>query len=204
MVRFAFTIADGPNAGLTSGGWRIWVRHEDTYITSKSIGGIWKVSLHGDIAWRLAVTKQHQDSPTPVWTEDDRAPWKFEPTPFVDGVRRAFFIAAFRGSLRRLPMDPRDTHVSVADRWDEVTLVTVCMTEPNVELDAPRRISEPLQLRSGRRVWLHAHTEDLEGGAEPEPEPVSSMVEPVWPGEHGVPVPGLVLRGVNVDSASSS
>ncbi len=36
---------DGPNAGLNSGGFRVWVNGDDTYVASTEIGGKWKASL---------------------------------------------------------------------------------------------------------------------------------------------------------------
>jgi hypothetical protein len=38
LIRFTFAITTGPYAGLTTGGWRLWVHGEDTYIADKAIG----------------------------------------------------------------------------------------------------------------------------------------------------------------------
>lgn len=35
-IRFAFRLADGPAAGLSCGGWRVWTHGESTYITGGS------------------------------------------------------------------------------------------------------------------------------------------------------------------------
>src|SRR5687768_13810239 len=100
IVRFRFGIDEGENAALVSAGWRLWVNGEDTYLTAKSLDGTWKLSLHGDAAWRLAVTKEHQQqAERPVWMDTDRAPWKFEPTPWAQGRRLAFVVAVARGAL---------------------------------------------------------------------------------------------------------
>ena len=197
-IQFAFTITDGANAGLTSGSWRLWVRKEDTYIAPAHLGGMWKCSLHGDVAWQWAVTKEHAESGRlPVWTGQDRAPWKFEPTPFVSGGRLAFVICTFRNALLPLPLDPEDVHIRVEDRWDQVTLGCLWMTEPGTSLEGDRLVDRPLTLQSGRRVWLTAKTEALTNG-EPEPLAVSSMLEPAIPGVHDVSAPGVFHRGVHL------
>lgn len=198
VLRFAFTILDGPNADLTSGSWRLWVHGEDTYLTPKGLGNIWKVSLHADVAWRIAVTREHMESERPVWPKsEDRAPWKFDPTPFVNGCRKAFAIATTRSSLLPQAPSPHDIHITVEDRWDRITVAYVWMTEPDVELLASRIIGQPLTLASGRKVWLSAESEAMPGGEE-EPQAVSAMLEPMLPESHGVPVPGYLVRGVHL------
>ncbi|MCW2587282.1 MAG: UDP-N-acetylmuramoyl-tripeptide--D-alanyl-D-alanine ligase [Frankiales bacterium] len=65
-VRFAFTIPDGAHAGLTNGGWRLWVRGEDTYLTNRAFGDVWKLSLHlgaGPIEDLLVADPAHWDQP---------------------------------------------------------------------------------------------------------------------------------------------
>ena len=196
-LQFAFTIVDGPNAGLTSGSWRVWVRNEDTYIAPAALGGIWKCSLHGDVAWQWAATKEHMDSPNPVWRGPDRAPWKFVPTAMVDGGRLAFAICTFRHALLPGELDPRDIHIRVDDRWDQVTLACVWMTEPGVSLTDDRLIGGPLTLASGRQVWVTAKTEPLPGGT-PEAQAIASMLEPAVPGADDVTAPGVFHRGVHI------
>jgi hypothetical protein len=100
------------------GGWRLWAHGEDTYLTATSFGHVWKVSLHGDAAWRMAVTQEHWNSPERLWTGEDRAPWKFEPVPFKDGGRMAFAIAVARGALFQGGLPSRVTPISVNDRWN--------------------------------------------------------------------------------------
>lgn len=198
-IRFAFTIQEGRNAGLTSGSWFVKTHVEDVYIAGKAISGIWKVSLHGDQAWRLALTSEHVKTgePPQLPNELDRAGWTFQPPPFVDGRRLAFAIAATRGALLPIGLDEQDLHIAVEDRWDQLTVAYLWMTEPAVELDRPaRRIGEPLLLASGRRVWLTAGVERVAG--EPEPIAVGSMVEPMTQDAHGVTAPGLMLKGVRL------
>ncbi len=157
VVRFAFTVAEGPGAGLTCGGWRLWTSNEDTYLTAKPFGHVWKVSLYGDAAWRLAVTAEHARSPDPVWSGADRAPWRFEPPPFADGERLVFAVCVARGALRPQPLDPAESHIRVEDRWDRVTVACVRMTEPGRRLEGhSRAVAGPLPLASGRAVWLTA------------------------------------------------
>lgn len=198
MIRLAFTIDDGPNAGLTSGGWRVWVHGDSTYIASRGVGGIWKASLHGDTAWQVAVTKEHLASEKPVYAGNPRAPWVFQPTPFVDGLRLAFVIAITRPSLMPGDIDAADFQVPVRDRWDELTVAYVHMTQAGAHLGGSRRvIAEPLSLDSGRQVWVTWGRERVEPVG-PERAPAGAMVEPVWPEQHGVAAPGFVLRGVHV------
>lgn len=67
-VRFAFTIPDGAHAGLTNGGWRLWVRGEDTYLTNRAFGDVWKLSLHlgaGPIEDLLVADPAHWGGPLP-------------------------------------------------------------------------------------------------------------------------------------------
>lgn len=194
-LRFAFTIPEGPNAGLTCNGWRLWVSGEDTYIAAVSLQGSWKVSLHADEAWQLAVTKEELAKVRPVYAGRERAPWRFRPTPFVDGRRLAFVIAVCRSALLPGRLVERERHIAVADRWDQLTMAYVWMSEPEVEVHGARPVGGPLPLASGRRVWVTAHTQRLESG-EAEPPAVASMVEPMWPPEHDVAAPGIMLRGV--------
>lgn len=104
-VGFAFTITeDGPSQGLTSGPWRVKVTKNDVYIYAKELGDKWKTSLHGDSAWRTAVTSETHRSDTPILPPDeDRAPWKYTPTEFKNGVRLAFVLACTRGLLATQP-----------------------------------------------------------------------------------------------------
>jgi hypothetical protein len=201
LIRFTFAITTGPCVGLTTGGWRLWVHGDDTYIADKAIGAMWKTSLHGNVAWRLAATQEAMAGEAPpVPPGTDRALWKFDPPPFVNGGRRAFFVAATRGCLRPDRLDERDVVIEVDDRWDQMTYAMVWMTEPTFRLVHPRIIDGPLSLASGRNVWLTAGAEALPP-CDPEPIPASSMAEPLWPEKHGVPCPGIVVRGVHLQSA---
>ncbi|MFF8968679.1 hypothetical protein [Streptomyces sp. NPDC014995] len=198
-VRFAFTIQHGENRGLTSGSLRVWTSKEDTYMTSVALNGTWKVSLHGEVAWRIAVTAEHLRSENPVWpVTEDRAPWKFAPTEFVDGRRLAFVVAASRGALIPGPLDANDTHIAVEDRWDQITMAQIWMTEPDVDLpDGIRLIGGPLPLASGRSVWVTADVQEVPGERE---SMVASgiMAQPLMPDTHDVSAPGILLRGVHV------
>lgn len=195
-LRFAFTLTEGPNAGLSCSGWRLWVNREDTYITAKSLEGKWKTSLHGDEAWQHAVTIEHLRSPNPVYNRPDRAAWKFTPTVFQNGGRLAFVIAVTRGALLPQTADAREHHIPVADRWDQVTKACVWMTEPDVDFASAMLLGGPLRLASGRRVWLAYGVEMLPGGNEPEEPCIGAMVQPMSPEADGVAAPGLLLRGV--------
>lgn len=197
-LRFAFTIAEGQHARLSCSGWRLWVHGDDTYITTKNLGGIWKASLHGDSAWRVAITRENAESRNPMYPGPGRAPWTFEPTSFHEGRRLAFAIAVARGSLMPQELDGTETQIRVEDRWDQLTIAYVWMTEPNVRLATERLVGGPLPLRIGRQVWLTAGTERLPA-IDPEPVPISQMIEPLTPETDGVNAPGFVVRGVHLD-----
>jgi hypothetical protein len=176
----------------------MWTHRDSVYLTATSFGGVWKTSLHGDGPWRLAVTAEHLRSPERVVPPGmPRAPWTFEPTPFVNGVRRAFAVAVARGALRPVPLDPRETHIAVDDRWDRITVAYVSVTLPRTQFDPPRLIAPPAPLDGGRLAWLWARSETAPA-ADPEPPPAGAIVEPRLPETHGVTVPGLLVRGLNM------
>ena len=135
----------------------------DSPIDDQQVGGIGKASLHADESWRVAMTREHQDSgKAPILTDGHRyAQWEFTPTDFEDGGRLAFVIATFRNALVREQLDPRDTVVEVGDRWDRLTAIYVWMTEPGVTLKAHNIIGGPLALSSGRRVWVTSGEENI-------------------------------------------
>jgi hypothetical protein len=197
-VRFAFTISAGPHAGLTVGGWRLWVPGEDTYLTNQSFGDVWKLSLHGDDAWQWAVTSEHvRDGGSVVpATMETRAWWKFTPPPMGEGGRLAFVVAVPRGALQPRPLDPRETHIAVEDRWDRLTVARIHMTEAGVAFTPRRFVGGPLQLSSGRQVWLSARAEAMPA-ATPAPPPDGAVVEIWTPETHDVTAPGLFLRPLN-------
>ncbi|WUA08674.1 hypothetical protein OG225_02710 [Nocardia sp. NBC_01377] len=194
-LRFAFTIREGQHAGWTSGSWRVWVNKEDTYIAAASIGGIWKASLHGDVAWRIAQTSENARSENPIIDPSiGRNLWEFDPVPFEDGGRMAFAIAPLRASYLPREIDTKDVHIAVEDRWDQIAVAYVWMTEPGIDFDADRRVGGPLTLTSGRRVWVSAGTEQVDQLEEY--DIVGSMIEPTIPGKHDVAAPGFVVRGL--------
>lgn len=198
-IRFAFTIQHGENSGLTSGPLRVWASKEDTYITSVSLAGTWKVSLHGESAWRVAVTSEHLRSDDPVWpATKERAPWKFSPTEWVDGQRLAFVVAASRGALIAGPPESNDVQIAVEDRWDRITMAEIWMTEFDIcpPSDA-RLVGGPLPLASGRKVWVTAQTQEVIGERELVTA-IGIMAQPLLPETHDVSAPGILLRGVHV------
>lgn len=199
-LRFVFTIAEGPNAGLTSGPWRAWTKGEDCYIVPRAPDDVWKVSLHVDAAWRLAMTSEHVASGKPPQLPEgvvDRAMWKFQPTKFVHGRRLAFAIAATRSAMLPGALSETDLHIAVRDRWDEVTVAYFWMTEPDVELvGGDRRVGEPLLFQSGRRLWMSAGVEQVVG--QPEPMAQGAMIAPMSPENDDVAAPGLMLKGLRL------
>jgi hypothetical protein len=201
-LRYAFVITTGPNVGLRVGGWRLWTHHEDTYVAVK--GNPWKASLHADASWRVAVTSEHQSSgQLPVVPGGRATSWEFTPTRFEGGGRLAFVIAVFRNALLEQQIDPKDTLIEVADRWDRLTAIYVWMTEPGVTLDATAIVGGPLPLTSGRRVWVTAGEEDITP-SDPEPVAAGAFIEPLGPGKDDVAAPGFLVRGMNFGGDSLS
>jgi hypothetical protein len=197
-IRFAFRISCGENAGLGIGQYRVWCHADDTYIADAGVTS-WKVSLHGDVAWRMAETSEsHRSDQTRLPRSTDRAPWKFTPTVFEDGQRLAFVVAATRGSLRRHDAPERYETIEVRDRWDVLTKANVWMTQPGVSVPASDlRVGPVLDLANGNRVWVTPGREPIEA-ITPEPPPTSGIVEPQVPEKDGVTAPGVILRGLNV------
>ncbi|MFI5719059.1 hypothetical protein [Nocardia sp. NPDC051750] len=196
-VRFAFTIREGEHAGWTAGSWRLWVSKEDTYIAAANVGSIWKASLHGDTAWRIAQTSENAQSTTPIIDPKiGRSMWEFDPVPFEGGKRMAFVVAPLRSSYLPGALDPRDNHIAAQDSWDKITIAYIWMTEPGVNLEVDRIVGGPLTLSSGRQVWLSAGTEPCSQSEEA--DIVGSMIEPQMPGRHEVNAPGFLVRGLRL------
>lgn len=200
-IKFAFQITEGPNAGLACPGWRVWTHGTSTYLAQADSGDKWKLSLHGDAAWRFAQTAEDLRSPAPsLPAGHDRAPWKFTPPPFENGTRLAFVVAATRAAmLNQPPVRPGEIIVGVDDRWDQVTTVALHMTLPGIELQTSREIvANPLPLAEGRRLWLSASSEKSSESNEPETSIVGSMIQPMSPEVHGVLCPGLLVKGIRL------
>lgn len=198
-IRFAFRLGDGLAAGLSCGGWRVWTHGESTYITGKPLADTWKVSLHGDDHWAAAVTAENAASPgTVLPAGHDRAMWRFTPTAFEEGRRTAFAIGVFRHAFRPEPLDPKETVIGVPDSWDVLALALVRMAEPGVgPAKGEELVGVPLSLASGRTVWV-ARALDRIDPLDPEPIPISTMIEPVTPERHGVASPGWLVKGVHI------
>lgn len=199
-LRFAFTIAEGPNAGLTSGPRRAWADGEDFYVIPAKPNDVWKASLHADAAWQLAMTREHVASgELPTLPEGlPRNAWKFKPAEFVDGGRLAFAVAVARSAMLPGELRTGDLHIAVEDRWDKITVGYFWMTEPGVDLAGVERlVGESIVLRSGRRVWLAAGTESVKG--EPEPMADGAVVVPMTPEADDVSAPGLMVKGLGLD-----
>lgn len=195
-LRYRFGITQGSNAGLSSGGWRIWTHDESVYIAAK--GNPWKASLHADDSWRVAVTSEHvRLAREPVIPHGRATVWEFEPTKFDAGGRMVFAVAATRNALNWQQIDARETVIPVADRWDQITVLYVWMTEAAVDLHGRPVVGGPLPLSNGRRVWVTSGVEDVDP-CEPEPVPAGQAIFPRSPDEHGVAAPGFLIRGVNV------
>lgn len=195
-LRYRFAITEGANAGLGCGGWRIWVHDDSVYISAK--GSPWKASLHADDSWRVAVTSEHvRLGRAPVIPNGRATAWEFKPTRFGGGGRMAFVVAVTRNALNCQEIDATEIVIPVADRWDQITLLYVWMTEAGVGLSGQPVIGGPLPLSNGHRVWVTAGVEDV-GPCEPEPVPSGLAVFPKSPTADGVAAPGFLVRGVTV------
>ncbi|MCU1470046.1 MAG: hypothetical protein JWQ39_1195 [Glaciihabitans sp.] len=198
LVRFAFSLTDEGAGVLSCGGWRIWTSHNDTYISSKTLEGTWKASLHGDIAWRVAATSENMSSERRVLPEgSDRAPWKFAPTAFSDGKRLAFVVAVNRNALLEEHTDPREIQVPATPRWDTLTTVRIWMTEPGMTLQVDAQVGQTLSLSNGRKLWIEHKYEVVDGWDNvPQLPAASAMLEVKTPEKDGVLAPGFLISGV--------
>lgn len=202
-IRFAFRITSGPNAGLAVGQFVVWCHGDDAYVADAGVP-TWKTSLHGEVAWRTAETKEsHSSADAHLPIDVDRAPWKYTPPEFVDGHRRAFVIGVTRGALGPWQAPDRYETIDVADRWDGLTKATVWMSQPGVVVpEPPDRVGPILALTNGVQVWVGRGWEELEA-IDPEPVPVSALIEPQLPGVHDVSSPGILVRGVHLSAPSA-
>lgn len=197
-IRFAFAITQGDSAGLQCGHFRVWVHGDDTYIADVGLAGIWKTSLHGEVAWQTAETKESHLSTNPMLVPTgDRAPWKYDPPAFEDGRRLAFVIGVTRTAMRPGTAAPaRYEVIEVSDRWDQLTKANVWMSVPPVAPD-PHHIGPVLTLANETQVWVTRGEEPMDEST-PEPPPDSTIAEPQIPGLHDVIAPGMIIRGINV------
>ncbi len=116
-TRFAFAITTGANVGLACAGWRVWTSREDTYVTARSVGSMWKASLQGDESWRLALTSENERSANSMLPGGHKnAPWEFERTTFEDGHRLVFAIAVAR-AYRPETVPGSEKVIPVKARW---------------------------------------------------------------------------------------
>lgn len=201
-IRFAFRILSGPNVDLTVGRFVVWCHGDDTYIADADVPS-WKTSLHGEVAWRTAETKESNRSADARLPEGvDRAPWKYVPPEFVNGHRRAFVIGVTRGALGKLPVPARYESIEVPDRWDQLTKANIWMSQPGAPIpDPPDRVGPVLELANGLRVWVGRGSEEIEA-IDPEPIPVAAIFEPQNPGVEDVTAPGILIRGVHLAAPS--
>ena len=197
-IRFTFAIRAGDNAGLGVGQFRVWCHGDDTYVADAGVPQ-WKTSMHGEVAWRTAETAESHASPEArLPNGTDRAPWKYDPPEYIQGQRLAFVIGVTRGALRPSSVPERYQPIEVRDRWDELTKANVWMTQAGADVpDHPARIGPVLELACGARVWVSAGREPMEP-IEPEPVPISTLLEPQVPGVHEVTAPGALIRGVHL------
>jgi len=201
-MRFAFVL---PDAGLALGGWRVYTSESDIMIGAKGLTSM-KVTLHDETRssaerpWRFAYTSEHMRGTNPVWPRDkDRAVYKFRPTPFVDGIRRTFAIAAPRGGLRKEPCGAKEHQIIVPDQWDTMGVAMILTTEPGVEPTGWNlAIHDPLTLANGRHVWVACSHQKVEP-IDPERPPDNNLIRVLSPDQDDdVTCPGFIVPGLNV------
>lgn len=142
------------------------------------MGNIIKASLHVSGRWRVAYTSEHMSGDQPLWdVSQDRAVWRFPAPPFIDDVQAAFAIATWRNALRPCTLQPGETLVEIADRWDVLSGVKLMVTEPDKACPIPETLvfDVPLVLSNGRRLWLNRF-EDGVAPASPEPVPAGQLI----------------------------
>lgn len=194
-----FKIENGVNAGLAHGSWAINTHGEDTYIWV--VKGVLKVSLHGDAAWQVAYTSEHVASGrAPAWPGEGRTVFPLTPTPFdVHGRRMVLLIAVQRDAMLSHPLPRCDAVISVQDKWDEITVACLWMTEPGVVLEPTERVvAGPLPLRSGRNIWVSQRTDVWTPPERPDLPCVGAIVEPTDWSADGPLAPLLLVRGFHV------
>jgi hypothetical protein len=87
----------------------------------------------------------------------------------------------------------------VADRWDRLTGVRLFVTDPQIEVVPSEKLvfQQPLQLSSGRLVWLQAFDEDVPP-IDPGPVPVGQLIRVLTLEADDVSCPGYLVVGLNV------
>lgn len=108
-------------------------------------------------------------------------------------------MATVRAALRPVESDGRDAVVPVEDRWDRLTGARLIVTEPHVEVIPTEKLvfRQPLELDSGRLVWLCAFDEEIQL-TEPGPMPVGQLIRVLTPEANDVSCPGYLVVGLNV------
>lgn len=177
----------------------MWVHKDEIYVAGADLVNTVKVSLHQSGRWRVGYTAEHMSGDNPLWpSTGDRAAWKFDAPPFVDGVQEAFVVAVVRSAARPGTVDEREQVVPIEDQWNRLTGVQIVVTEADVSVAGERLVfPEPLTLKNGRRVWLLSFYEDLPA-REPEPVPAGQVVRVLTPEKDGVSCPGYLLVGMNI------
>jgi hypothetical protein len=197
-IRFTFGINEGINSGLRCGEFRVWCSRDDTYIAERHTAGIWKASLHGDVAWRTAETRESFEShDARLKGAPGRAPWEYQPTSFDGGRRLAFVIGMTRVAMMRESPADRYLLMPIQDRWDRLWTANIWMSEPGALPNEVDRVGPVLRLANGRGVWVVAGSEALPAIA-PEPLPTSTMIKPLSPEYDGVRAPGWMVVGVHL------
>jgi hypothetical protein len=106
-------IAVGSPGGLRSSTWLIRGSRsrDDVYIGPRSVMGMWKLSLHGLVSWRLARTAEYAKA---TGLDEDRLLYEFTPPDeFAPGWRRGATICVPGSSLRApFPETPMSGPVS--------------------------------------------------------------------------------------------
>ncbi len=173
-VRWAVGTPNGPRSTI----WRAWTNGSDIYIAPRPVAGDMKISLHAGGNWRSAFTQQHMERANPlIPRERDRAvdKWK-RPPEFASGWTRGFTIIVPGSEVRESEVVLDEPHKIV---WldpappNHATHFDILIAAPGATGSEGRgyataegygyatEIVTVLELASGERMWVVAHTEPM-------------------------------------------
>jgi hypothetical protein len=201
-VRFA--VVD-PTTGLHCGGWRVWARKSDVYLSGLDLGRRIKVSLHPG-SWRVAFTQEHwstgkapNNAPGP-----GRSIWEIEHLPRLDdGVQHAWFITVSPEALISKAQLKANVEILEAPPHSEVIKINIWICDRTTTKEPQFPISgSPLPLADGRRVWVGRERFPYDRSTPLPATPVRGTVvefaRPEQPGD----TPGFVIRPLYLDTDS--
>lgn len=137
-LRLRFVV--GEIGGPWSGTWIAWANQGkgDLYVSSRSIAGDLKVSLHQSGECRVALTHQHLRRPNPVAGPKDHKPlvWQMTENMGVPGLSRPLVINIPTTELDATVPPPKKAPVVFIPQASEsqMTEISVVFTSPEVQI----------------------------------------------------------------------